>query len=1162
VVTRSPVSVQRVDVQAKGLAMREAKASGNYLQVKEAVRRYVASDSIYVTSLHNAAMDALYATRPRDESIDEILDLYNQLFAHDSLRPDQKSYELIIRTLVQRDGEILRAITTLEKRKLKKMLAMRARGPWNIQVGDKPDTFVLANEVEEMARLKAEDYFSPALKIYQALGTNGDQLGVATINQLIKGAAKRGRTDLALSLFGRIERSPYQLPNGATYATLLQMFGEEKDAEAVMEIFEGYLAARANGLRPPVERSVPAGNAYKMTTTKHRHSASLQSAQGAPREGAPVQIYTTGDDSVWRTAITALFAAGDAVGAVALVERLQEGQAAAKLPPGYTTLKIESFGFSALVGGFLGIKDEESARRWFDRGVPGDDDHDLAERIYSGVLYTALDLEASESMVSHIYRQTLAVPNASIPIGPFVTILDYSIVTAYNGATEAERDAAFENVVFFKQSFETAVQEGRASVPDFTFSTGVLSRILSVAGSRGRFDVAASTYVELSTATVNAILADPAGDDGFRTHSQWAKGLQTMAAAAFGWSPDVSSSTPSLHYVRPAAGSPTPSLAQVVDIVGAFNKGGIAASYGRNDVFEAYVAENYVLAKAAAKGDVTALALSGNQWFTVVKSFANVAAQMARGVQPAFEFAGFEPIIDDFVASGAQLPVADECDYQGLLMALQASGMERSRILAVVSVLDPKVCEMITNGGTPPTSLPPTPPAPTVTVDDLLTGATALDPAAALAAATPPSFPTPPPTPPAYFTELHAPPPVENRGHLNSDLTSKIGSLIYHDKLDQALALLQEKAAVGLLAHPDSIGHLVEGLGREGKRDSLQAAYLLAYASINAMNNDPHGQSISWILLEDRMIIGLAQMGALEEVAVHRDRLLQAGTAPSADGYAAMILNMKETTDDAAVALELFEESQRFNVSPNVYLFNTLISKLSRARRATDALRYFELMKETGLRPTSITYGAIINACCKTGDSPSADYLFQEMVAAPGFKPRVPPYNTMIQFYTQTQPNRERALHFYDQMRAVGVQPTGHTYKLLLDAYGSIGTPDPQSMSDVFDQLLADPLVAVTGAHWASLINAWGCAAKDLDRATAIFDSIEKHPSTIKSRAQLPDAVVFESLLNAFLANGRPDLCDRYLGEMTKRGVRMTAYVANTLIKVSPIPCLPTRVVY
>jgi pentatricopeptide repeat protein len=273
-----------------------------------------------------------------------------------------------------------------------------------------------------------------------------------------------------------------------------------------------------------------------------------------------------------------------------------------------------------------------------------------------------------------------------------------------------------------------------------------------------------------------------------------------------------------------------------------------------------------------------------------------------------------------------------------------------------------------------------------------------------------------------------------------------------------------------------------------------------------------------------------------------------------------MILNMKDTTDDATVALSLFEESQRLGVRPNVYLFNTLISKLSRARRAKEALEYFELMKQYSIVPTSITYGAIINACCKIGDDVAADHLFNEMVTRPDFKPRVPPYNTMIQHFVSTKPDRKRALHYYDLLVKARVAPTAHTYKLLLDAYGATGdVPDLEAMQQVFTRLTREKHVSVSGAHWAALITAYGLTAKDTDRAITIFESIATHPTSHKNpNGALPDAVVYEALLNALIANGRADLSDKYLAEMRDKGVRMTAYVANTLIKVCFSILLPS----
>jgi pentatricopeptide repeat protein len=206
-------------------------------------------------------------------------------------------------------------------------------------------------------------------------------------------------------------------------------------------------------------------------------------------------------------------------------------------------------------------------------------------------------------------------------------------------------------------------------------------------------------------------------------------------------------------------------------------------------------------------------------------------------------------------------------------------------------------------------------------------------------------------------------------------------------------------------------------------------------------------------------------------------------------------------------------------------------------------------MKESGLRPSSVTYGAVIGACCRVGDEESAMILFDEMVSMPNFKPRVPPYNTMIQFFTQTKPNRERALHYYNAMLSAGVSPSAHTYKLLIDVYGAVEPIEMDSTQTIFDQLVADHSVPVQGTHWASLINAWGCVGRDLDRAIAVFESIASHPSTKRSKTPLPDAVVYESLINVFVTLHRMDLVPVYLQRLQESNIHATAYIMNLLIK-------------
>jgi hypothetical protein len=99
-------------------------------------------------------------------------------------------------------------------------------------------------------------------------------------------------------------------------------------------------------------------------------------------------------------------------------------------------------------------------------------------------------------------------------------------------------------------------------------------------------------------------------------------------------------------------------------------------------------------------------------------------------------------------------------------------------------------------------------------------------------------------------------------------------------------------------------------------------------------------------------------------------------------------------------------------------------------------------------------------------------------------------------------------------------------------------------MENAFHELQDDMSVELTGAHFASLINAYGCAARDLDKAISVFESMSTVP-----RAPAPDAVVFEAIINVIVAHNRTELLPVYVEKMHQANVHMTAYIANFLIK-------------
>ena len=119
----------------------------------------------------------------------------------------------------------------------------------------------------------------------------------------------------------------------------------------------------------------------------------------------------------------------------------------------------------------------------------------------------------------------------------------------------------------------------------------------------------------------------------------------------------------------------------------------------------------------------------------------------------------------------------------------------------------------------------------------------------------------------------------------------------------------------------------------------------------------------------------------------------------------------------------------------------------------------------------------------------------------------------------------------------------------MIDAHGTIEPVNVPAMEQTFRDLVADRNVPVQGSHWAALLNAYGCVAKDLQKAIDVFESIATHPSTVTSGINLPDAVVYESLINVFITLRRTDLVADYIQRMRGSGVHMTAYVANLLIR-------------
>lgn len=301
-----------------------------------------------------------------------------------------------------------------------------------------------------------------------------------------------------------------------------------------------------------------------------------------------------------------------------------------------------------------------------------------------------------------------------------------------------------------------------------------------------------------------------------------------------------------------------------------------------------------------------------------------------------------------------------------------------------------------------------------------------------------------------------------------------------------------------------------------------------------------------WTSILDAMVAACLTCGDRAEAGKYHQELLQIGAAPSANTFGLYITTLKESTktfDEATEAVKIFHRAMAEGVEPTSFLYNALIGKLGKARRIDDCLLYFAEMRSNGVRPTSVTYGTIVNALCRVSDERFAEEMFDEMESMPNYKPRPAPYNSLIQYFLNTKRDRAKVLAYYERMLSRGIQPTMHTYKLLIDAYASLEPVRMDLAEEIIEKIRASG-EKPEAVHYASMIHAKGCVMHDLDGARAIFNKVLDNPAY----AVKPQACLYQALFESLVANHQVGEAQPLLDSMIAHNVEMTPYIANTLI--------------
>jgi len=360
--------------------------------------------------------------------------------------------------------------------------------------------------------------------------------------------------------------------------------------------------------------------------------------------------------------------------------------------------------------------------------------------------------------------------------------------------------------------------------------------------------------------------------------------------------------------------------------------------------------------------------------------------------------------------------------------------------------------------------------------------------------------------------------------------------------LDEAVSKLQKIRNAGL--HPRYFAYqkLIQTAAKEEKLDT--AMEILSMAHLD-MPFTPEFRVVryGWTSMLDAMVAACIAAGRRDLAEQYHQELLSQSSAPSANTYGLYITTMKETTktfDEATEALKIFLRSKSEGVEPTSFLYNALIGKLGKARRIDDCLFHFAEMRKLGIKPTSVTYGTIVNALCRVSDGKFAEEMFREMESCANYKARPAPYHSLMQYFL-TKQDRNKVLEYYSRMKSQHITPTLHTFKLLIDAFASISPLDMSSAENVLSQMV-DMGLQPEAVHYASLIHAKGCVANDLEGARKQFKQV------LAAKSIRLQSCIYQAMFETLVAHHRVNECEDILTDMLHRKVQYTPYIANALI--------------
>lgn len=186
------------------------------------------------------------------------------------------------------------------------------------------------------------------------------------------------------------------------------------------------------------------------------------------------------------------------------------------------------------------------------------------------------------------------------------------------------------------------------------------------------------------------------------------------------------------------------------------------------------------------------------------------------------------------------------------------------------------------------------------------------------------------------------------------------------------------------------------------------------------------------------MIDACAKLGNLARAEHWHDQMLERGIAPNAHTYSAIIhaCAKRGGPEGAEAAQQWLDRSEHAGVVNDVVVYSSVIDACSKAGDAERGMEVFRRMREKGLRPHIVAYGALARPYGYRGDWIKVESIAQTM-AADGVKTNDYFVYAQLLAYAVSRPRQaQRAEACFRSALATGVKANDHVVGVLSRAVG------------------------------------------------------------------------------------------------------------------------------